>query len=306
MSKKWEILGAPFDLGSSHRGCGQAPAVIRETGLTRRIQYLRDLGIDVTDKGDVEVPELEESDLIPRGLTEMKAYAPSLMGCIDDVLQNDSVPLVLGGDHSVSIPTVTAASDFINRSLGSKAKMGLIWIDAHPDLEIPGEDSTNDLHAMSAAHLLDIGIPELRTLKGFAPKIEPENLIFIGLRDVVPEERQIINDLGIIAYTMSDIERFGIVKVCEDTFEHMKMNTAAFALSFDIDVVDPLYAPGVDYPEPGGLNIREAMIIMEFVARSENLKLFELFEFNPLKDIKKVTSRLIVNLIHRALCGPII
>jgi arginase len=305
-NKKWQILGAPFDLGSRHKGSGDAPAAIREAGLTRILPHLRTQGIEVEDRGDIRMPPHVTSDCIPTGLEEMITYAPLLMKSLDNILNNNNIPLVIGGDHSISIPTATTAADFLRKRKVLNTDLGVIWIDAHPDLETPGKDSTNDLHAMPAAHLLGFGLSELRTLRGFSPKVKPENLIFIGLRDVVPEELQIIRDKSITSYTMSDIERLGIVNVCEEAFEHMKKNTHAFLLSFDIDAVDPMTAPGVDYPAPGGLTFREAMVIMEFAAQSENLILFELLEANPKKDIQGLTSRLAVNLIRRILSGPII
>lgn len=304
--RKWQIIGAPFDLGSRHQGSGDAPEAIREAGLTRILKYLRTQGIEVEDGGDIKVPELVKTDCKPTGSEEMIAYAPLIMESLNNILENHKIPLVIGGDHSITIPTATAAADFLHKSERSNTDLGVIWVDAHPDLELPGENSTNDLHAMPAAHLLGLGVPELRNLLEFSPKVKPENLIFIGLRDVVPEELQIIRDNNIVSFTMSDIERLGIVKVCEDAFEHMKMNTQAFLLSFDIDAIDPMTAPGVDYPEPGGLTYREAMVIMEFASQAENIILLEMLEVCPPKDPNFLTCKLAVNLIRRVLSGPII
>ena len=306
MNRTWEIIGAPFDFGSSHKGSHKAPAAIRAAGLTRRFRYFRSLGIDMVDRGDVKLSGSGGSDRVPRGLDEMMEYAPSLMARLDESLTAGAVPLVLGGDHSVSIPSVSSVVEFQRRSHPSDAPVGLIWVDAHPDLETPGAHSTNDLHAMSAAHLLDLGDEDLRNLGGFAPKIKPEHLIYIGLRDVVPEERKHIRDMNITAYTMSEIERLGIVKVCSEAFDYIDEKTGAFVLSFDIDVLDPMAAPGVDYPDPGGLTIREAMIIMEFANRSQKLALFELVEVNPTKDRDETTSKVAVRLIHRLACGPVV
>lgn len=304
--RRWEIIGAPFDLGSARPGSKDGPAAIRAAGLTRRIQYLNTLGVDIVDGGDVEAPQPSNSEKRPKGLVEMIDYAPSLMERLDGPLSAGTIPVVLGGDHSLSIPTVSSVADFLRKASGPSAAVGLVWVDAHPDLETPGEDSTNGLNAMPAAHLLDLGVPDLRTLRGFAPKVRPENLIYIGLRDVIPEEKRTIHDLGITAYTMPDIERLGIVKICEETFRYMNEKTEGFVLSFDIDSIDPMIAPGVDYPEPGGLTFREAMVIMEYASQSEKLTLFELVETSPEKDRDDTTSSLAIRLIHRIICGPVL
>jgi arginase len=224
---------------------------------------------------------------------------------IDGMLLAGKVPIVLGGDHSVSIPTVSAVADALRNS-PEPGDIGVIWVDAHPDLETPGPDSTNDLHAMAAAHLLDRGVADLRSLRGFAPKVKPEDLIYLGLSDVVPEERQAIRDLGITSYTMSDVERTGITSICENIFGRMNDSVDGFVVSFDVDAIDPSYAPGVDYAEPGGLTYREAMVFMEFVAQSKGLRLLEVLEVNPQKDRDEMTSRLAARLIYRSIRGPVV
>ena len=301
MNRRWEIIGAPFDFGTSYKGSHKASEAIRAAGLTRRVEHFNSLGIDVVDGGDVEPQVSQGPERIPTGLNEMMAYAPALMARLDESLRTGAVPLVLGGDHSISIASVSAVIHS-----NPSVSVGLIWVDAHPDLETPGEDSTNDLNAMSAAHLLGLKVGELRTLPGLAPTVRPEHLIYIGLRDVVSQERRIIHDMCITAYTMSDIERLGIVRVCDEAFAYMSERTDAFVLSFDIDAVDPMVAPAVDYPEPGGLTFREAMVIMEFASQAQKLALFELVEANPTKDCDDKTSKLAVRLLHRIICGPVV
>jgi arginase len=313
--RKWEIIGAPFDFGSSHKGSGKAPEAIRSAGLARRIRFMNSLGIDVVDGGDVEAPSPvsgdEPNDTLgtvdnPTGLVEMIEYAPRLMARLDSSLKSGNIPLVLGGDHSITIPTVSAVADYVRRSGGRNASVGLIWVDAHPDIETPGEDSTNDLNAMPVSHLLGLGIAELRGLAGFEPKVRPEHLVLVGAREVVPEEKKIIRDMNITAYTATDIERLGILQICETTFNRLEEVTDAVVISFDIDAIDPSVAPAVDYPEQGGLTFREAMVVMEFAARSEKLALFELVEVNPAKDSDHATSKLALGLIHHVICGPLL
>ena len=301
MNRRWEIIGAPFDFGTSYKGSHKASEAIRAAGLTRRVEHFNSLGIDVVDGGDVEPQVSQGPERIPTGLNEMMAYAPALMARLDESLRTGAVPLVLGGDHSISIASVSAVIHS-----NPSVSVGLIWVDAHPDLETPGEDSTNDLNAMPAAHLLGLKVGELRTLRGLAPTVKPEHLIYIGLRDVVSQERRIIHDMRITAYTMSDIERLGIVRVCDEAFAHMSEKTDALVLSFDIDAIDPMVAPGVDYPQPGGLTFREAMVIMEFANQAQKLALFELVEANPTKDCDEKTSKVAVRLLHRIICGPVV
>jgi arginase len=305
-TKKWVIIGAPFDRGTAHRGAEAAPQAVRSAGLTRRIDYLAGLGYEITDGGNVDSPETPRTETLPTGIADMPAYAAALVERLDGPLRDGRVPLVLGGDHSISIPTVSAVAGVTRESHGEDANIGVVWVDAHPDLETPGPDSTNDLNAMPAAHLLGLGIPELASLGGFSPKVKPEHLIYIGLRDVVREERQIINGMAITSYTASDIERLGIAAICIETLEHMNKKTDGFVLSFDIDAIDPMMAPGVDYPQPGGLTVREAVLMVESLCRSDKLRLFELLEVNPTRDRDDMTSKLVTNLVHRAVAGPMI
>lgn len=249
---------------------------------------------------------MPKTDVLPHGFEEMKIYAPQLMKRIDSILMDKAFPIILGGDHSLSVPTVTAVNDHLLETVGKDAELGLIWIDAHPDLEIPGKNCTNDLHAMSAAFLIDSWQSELQKLRKFNSRIKPDNLVFIGIRDTVEEERQSIRDLGITCYTASEVDRLGIHKICEDTFRHMNENTDGFVISFDVDGVDTVYAPGVDYPEPGGLTYREAMIIAEYAHSSEKLKLLELLEYNPDNDVDYKTSKVMMNMFHRVVCGAVV
>ena len=249
---------------------------------------------------------MPKTDVLPHGFEEMKIYAPQLMKRIDSILMDKAFPIILGGDHSLSVPTVTAVNDHLLETVGKDAELGLIWIDAHPDLEPPGVNCTNDLHAMSAAFLIDSWQSELQKLRKFNSRIKPDNLVFIGIRDTVEEERQSIRDLGITCYTASEVDRLGIHKICEDTFRHMNENTDGFVISFDVDGVDTVYAPGVDYPEPGGLTYREAMIIAEYAHSSEKLKLLELLEYNPDNDVDYKTSKVMMNMFHRVVCGAVV
>jgi len=304
--RNWEIVGAPFGFGTSHAGTEKAPVAIRDAGLARIVESLRSSGIGVADGGDVEPEASRGSERMPNGLDDMTAYAPALTGRLDASLGTGKVPVVLGGDHSISIPSVSAVINALRQRSDSGASVGLLWVDAHPDLETPGPDSTNDLNAMPIAHLLGLQVGNLRDLPELAPKVHPEHLVYIGIRDVVDEERETIHRMGIRGYTMTDIERLGIVGVCAEAFSYLTERTDALVLSLDIDALDPAAAPGVDYPEPGGLTVREAMVVMEFAHRSEKLALVELVEVNPTKDPEGRTSKTAARLLRRLMTGPVV
>jgi arginase len=304
--RKWEILGVPFDSGSEYEGTGKAPEAIRTAGLTRRVEHLQSLGISVADRGDVEPPGQVSSDRKPAGLEEMLQYAPSLVAHLEVSLSDGAIPIVLGGDHSVTIASVAAVAENLRKQGVEEPSIGLLWVDAHPDFETPGPHSTNTLNAMPVTHILGRDVGGLRTLPELAVSIAPRNIAFIGLRDVLTEEKRAIHEMGIPAYTASDIERLGIAVVCDEAFSRVAKRTDAVVLTFDIDVLDPTFAPGVDYPELGGLTSREGAVIMEHAHQLEKLALVELVEVNPTKDRDGMTLRVAGQLLHRLIEGPLL
>jgi arginase len=303
---KFEVIGAPFDLCSTQRGSAAAPAVRRENGLMRRLGSLKRAGISVVDGGDVASPEAGDETARPKRLSELLAFSSDLMSRLKRSYESGHTPVVLGGDHSVSIPSVSAAAAYLRSREGENAELGLLVVDAHADLETPQASPDDDLHAMSAAHIIGYGIDDLRTLGGFCPKVRPESIVYIGLRDVYPNERKILKDERLTAYTMSDIERLGIVGVCERAFSHLSQRTSAYVLSLDADAIDPKDAPGVLWPTLGGLSYREASVLMEFVSASEDLLCVEAVEFVPAKDRDSVTSEALTELLRTALGGVIL
>jgi arginase len=198
---------------------------------------------------------------------------------------------------------VSAAAAF-SRDSGTKAgKLGLIWVDAHPDLETPNSTPSRDLHGMSVAVLLGLGAPELVRLGGFSPKVRAENVAFIGLRDILRAERELIESLGMVAYTATDVERFGIAEICERVFRYMEDAVSGFVLSLDVDACDPTEAPGVEYRERGGLTFREVRLIAEYAADAEGLVCVEVVEVNPELDQDARTSRLAASFIRSVVTG---
>ncbi|MHC5036355.1 MAG: arginase [Planctomycetota bacterium] len=303
---KFEIIGAPFDRGSPKPGCGDAPRVLREKGLVRRLQGLRTAGVTVTDGGDVPAPPPLPDPGKPKHAAELLTFSASLMEKIGDAHKAGNVPVVVGGDHAVSIPSVSATAAFARATGGEDAHIGLLWVDAHPDIEPPESDPNADLHGMSVAHLLGYGDEALRTLGGFQPKLLPEHIAYIAIREVVASERELIRKHDLRTFTPTDIERMGIFAVCKEAFARVSTGTVGFVLSFDMDACNPAEIPGVTYREPGGLTYREAQVVMEYAARSASLMSLELVEYLPARDRDNESAFAAIELLRTALGGTIL
>ena len=301
--RSFQVVGAPFDLGSRTRGSRLAPEALRTHGLRALLESLSRRGVPAVDLGDVAAPSSGDSDSTPRNLDQLVAYSHDLMPRLTEVYGAGACPIVIGGDHAVSIPSVSAAAGAIRASGGDSARLGLVWVDAHPDLETPDTTPSGDLHGMAAAALLGFGAPELVGLGGFSPKVRPEHMAFIGLRDVLPCERDLIESHRMAAYTATDIDRLGIATICDHVFAHMEDAVAGFVLSFDVDACDPTEAPGVEYPERGGLTFREAMLIAEYAADAPGLACVEVVEAIPELDREARSSELVVSFIRSVAVG---
>jgi arginase len=302
--RRYEIIGASFDLGAPSRGSAAAPAYLRENGLSKRVASLSRRGIDVVDGGDVVGPTEGDARTTPPNLRELISFGEQLIERLDRSYAAGRTPVVIGGDHSISAASVSAAARHLRSARGPDARLGLVWVDAHPDLETPESDPEGDLHGMPVAHLMGLGDPGLAGLGGFAPKVVPEHVVQICLRDITTAERDAIVEHGVTAYTSTDVERLGIGEICDRTLAHMAERTDGFVLSFDVDACDESEAPGVVYPERGGLTYREAMVVMEVVAEASNLISLEVVEVDPSRAGAERTADLAVWLIHRALAGP--
>jgi arginase len=302
--RSYEVIGASFDLGAPSRGSAAAPAYLREKGLSKRIESLNRRGIDVVDGGDVVGPPEGDATTTPPNLNEFLSFGEALIERLDRSYATGRTPVVVGGDHSISAASVSAAARHLRAAAGPDAELGLVWIDAHPDLETPAADPECDLHGTPVAHLLGLGRSEIAGLGGFAPKLKPANVVEICLRDIMSCEADLIAEHGITAYTATDVERIGIGEISSRTFAHMAERTAGFVLSFDIDACDVSEAPGVVYRERGGLTYRESMVLMEDTAQAPNLLSLELVEVDPTRDKDGRTADIAIWLIDRALAGP--
>ena len=278
------ILGIPMDLGAGRRGVDMGPSAIRLASLEAS---LKRLGYSVQDLGNIDVP-VAEALQNKNGLH----YADPILETCTAVyralreVSGEAFPIALGGDHSVSMGTVAGVAQH--------GRTGVIWIDAHADLNTPATSPSGNVHGMPLAHLLGYGDERFLELWGGGAVLRPEDLVFIGLRSLDPAERDLIREHGIKAYTMKEIDGRGIAEVAAEALAHLK--TERLHISFDADVLDPTLAPGVGTPVPGGLTYREAHLLMELLADAERVTSLDLVEVNPILDVKNETGRIMVEM----------
>ena len=292
------ILGAPLDLGAGRRGVDMGPSALRLAGLNAKLEAL---GYQVEDLGNVSVAQPES---IPSGPQNSKYLAQIAQSCaklaeiVKDVVEAGKVPLVLGGDHSVAAGTVSGVAEVFRRR---GEKIGLIWIDAHADMNTPETSPSGNVHGMPLACCLGYGPRELTHLFDFAPKVEGRNTVLIGLRDVDLRERPIVRESGVTAFTMRDIDECGLRNIMERAIRAATQDTAGFHLSLDMDAVDPDEAPGVGTPVRGGMTYREAHLAMETICDAGRMLSMEIVEVNPVLDDANRTALLGVELAMSAL-----
>ena len=296
--RKVSIIGLPIDLGANRRGVDMGPSALRVTGLANR---LKQLGYDVIDKGDVDVPLPEECDIGDAN----KKYAEDIKDVCEDLcevvyksLKEDRLPVVLGGDHTLAMGSTAAVSKFYKEK---NKKIGLIWFDAHGDMNTPDSTTSGNVHGMPLSHILGSGDKELVNIAGFSPKVSPEQTVLVGLRNLDERERKLLINSGVAVFTMKDIDKEGLSRIVEKAIAIASNGTAGIHVSFDMDVVDPVFAPGVGTPVKGGFNYREAHLSMEIVADSQKLTSLDVVEINPIFDTKNATAELGAELILSAL-----
>lgn len=279
------VLGIPMDLGAGRRGVDMGPSALR---LARLAPALATLGHRLTDHGNIEV-SVAEATASPDALPYADAIADACARTFAAVraMPDDAVPLLLGGDHSVSMGTVAGAA--------GRGRTGLLWIDAHADLNTPETSPSGNVHGMPVAALLGRGDVRFASVWGGGPVVRPEDVVYIGLRAVDPAERAWIREAGLHAFTMSDIDRRGMAAVAADAVARLG-GVHRIHVSFDADVLDPDLAPGVGTPVPGGLQYREAHLLMEMLATTGRVGSVDLVEVNPILDVRNRTADLVVGL----------
>jgi arginase len=297
------IIGVSLDLGGNRRGVDMGPSAFRIAGLTEKLTAL---GVQVVDVGDVVAPIPETKHLgDPRKkyIREIARICEKLYKTSLNALEKGALPLVLGGDHSLAAGSVAATAEFARRE-GSR--IGLIWVDAHGDMNTPASSSSGNVHGMPLAALLGPEPAELSRIGGFSPKVLPENTVLMGIRNLDDREKEIVRDAGVHVFTMKDIDRAGIASVMEQALAIAAKDTSGIHVSFDVDVCDPSIAPGVGTPVKGGLDYREAHMLMEMVADSGLMRALDLVEVNPILDDRNTTAILAAELATSALGQKII
>jgi arginase len=286
-----------MDLGSGRRGVDMGPSAIRIAGLDQRLQ---ELGHKVVDEGDLAIKNIEVlkvGDLKARYLAEITRASRALADKVVRVMRRGHFPLVLGGDHSIAVGTVSGIARWA-RPL--KKRIGILWVDAHSDINTPSTSPSGNIHGMPLAALLGMPPRELGAIGGRFPKVEPANIALVGIRSVDEGERRHLKRLGVNVYTMPDIDRQGIHAIMKDALANVTAGTDLVHVSFDLDSVDPSLAPGVGTPVKGGLDYREAHLIMESIAAAGVMTSLEVVEVNPILDDRNTSAVFAVELIQSA------
>lgn len=289
-NKQITIIGMPMDLGQGRRGVDMGPSAIRYASAQ---DMLKSLGHDVEDLGDVSVPSpesVEMGDPKLKCLNEIREACERLAETVSSVVSRGRFPLVFGGDHSMAIGTIAGVAKHYSN-------LGVIWYDAHGDLNTKETSPSGNIHGMSLAVSLGIGHPDLVNIAGFAPKVRPEHTVIIGARELDQGEKELIRELGIKVFTMHEIDRLGMARVMDEAISIVSRDTDGVHLSLDLDGLDPNDAPGVGTPVPGGLTYRESHLAMEMLEEAGIITSAEFVEVNPILDRENHTAKVAVALM---------
>lgn len=298
MNRSIQIIGVPMDLGAGRRGVDMGPSAVRAAGLNQGIARL---GHTVVDTGNVEVglaealgPSAGRAHFLP----QIAAACADLAARVEAAAAAGATPVILGGDHSIAAGSVAGLAAHHRRTGG---RVGIVWLDAHADSNTPDTSPSGNVHGMPLAALLGHGPEELTHIAGFAPKVAPENTALIGVRSVDPGEGALLRRLKVRVFTMSEVDERGMAAVVREAIDIASRGTAGIHVTFDVDFVDPIHAPGVGTPERGGATYRESHLAMEMIADSGKALSIEVTEVNPLVDTANQTGYLAAELILSAL-----
>src|SRR5215203_856729 len=297
-NKSVSILGVPLGYGASMAGVDMGPAALRVARMNQRIARL---GYSVRDLGDLR---LERPQTLPddtaklKFVREISTTCEQLAGEVEAILGAGEFPIILGGDHSIAIGSFAGAAAYYRKR---EQSLGLIWFDAHADMNTPDSTPSGNIHGMPLATLFGLGAPELTNIAGFGPKIDPRLCAHVGARDVDPGERKLIRDLGVRFFTMRDIDERGMRACMDDAIAIASAADGGYAVTFDVDVLDPGDAPGSGTLVRGGLTYREAHLGMEKIAEAGGMRFLEVVEINTALDVNNRTAELGVELILSAL-----
>jgi len=291
------IIGVPMDLGADRRGVDMGPSALRYADLNEKLE---ELGYEVQDLGDMDViiPEMRHfGDPKAKYLREITDACRHLAETVLKVYEERGVPLVLGGDHSIAIGTISGMSEGFRRK---DKKLGLVWFDAHADMNTPETSPSGNVHGMPMAAILGYGPRQLTHIFDFAPKVNPANVAMIGIRDVDRIERELVRKSGVHVFTMKDIDKRGIGNVLDEALSIVTSGTDGFSVTLDADFLDPIESPGVATPVRGGADYREAHLAMEMIADTKKMVSFEITEINPILDQQNKTAHFGTELILSA------
>lgn len=290
MLRQITVIGVPMDLGADRRGVDMGPSAIRYANLQSKLQQI---GFEVEDIGNLQVPTPETyeiGDTKLKYLREIVRVNEELAQTVTSVMEKGGFPLVLGGDHSIAIGTIAGVSRLQKRT-------GVIWFDAHGDLNTAETSPSGNIHGMPLAASLGWGHPDLTNCAGDGPKISPEHVALIGVRSLDEGEKRAIQENGIHVFTMHEIDRMGMAKVVEEALNIVTNGTDGVHLSLDLDGIDPNEAPGVGTPVAGGVTYRESHLALEIISQADVLTSAEFVEVNPILDVENKTAKVAVALI---------
>ena len=293
-NNKVKLIGVHMDLGTKKLGVDMGPTAIRYAGLQQALEF-NNFVLD--DHGDLPITSNQNKNSPASGhRKDIAAVSEELASLTYNALQSGYTPVVLGGDHSVSIGSIAGASK-------KAKKLGVLWLDCHPDANTPETSPSGNIHGMTVAISLGFGHPELVNCAGFSPKLLPECLCIIGAKDIDRGEDELLNKIGVKMFSLFDIEKSGIVSVMDNALKLLTKSCDLIHVSFDVDVLDPLIAPGTGIVSRGGLSYREISYIMESLGKLNLVNSLDVIEINPLLDIKNQTAELAIELILSALGG---
>jgi arginase len=293
-SKVVNLIGFPMDLGADRRGVDMGPSALRIANLKGKLEQL---GYKVLDSGDIFIQNMERQRIANPKLkyvNEILRTSKILAGKIEKVLEKDQFPLCLGGDHSMALGTIAGISSFCRKH---RMKLGVIWIDAHADMNTDDSSPSGNIHGMPMAAAVGLGNEKLVNFYGYSPKVKAENCALIGVRSIDPQERVNIKKVGLPVFTMSDIDKLGIHRIISRTLKQFREKVDHIHVSFDLDSVEPDLAPGVGTPVSGGLSYREAHLLMESIAECGCMSSLEVSEVNPILDRKNKSAEFAVDLV---------
>ncbi len=298
INKKIGLIGFPMDLGADRRGVDMGPSAIRYANLEEKLEKL---GCNVTDFGDIEI-QISETQKIGNSklkyLNEISRTSRILAGKVENLLEKKYFPLIIGGDHATAIGSIAGISSYCRKK---RRTLGIIWIDAHSDMNTPETTPSGNIHGMPLAVAIGLGHKSLTHISGFSPKVEVENIVMIGIRDVDLYEANTIKNQKLKVYTMTDVDKMGIHRIIAKVLSDFRSRIDHIHVSFDMDGIDPDFAEGVGTPVPGGLTYRESQLLMEMVADCGCMNSLEMLEVNPILDTKNKTANLATELILSAL-----